>query len=247
MKVLVCISKTPDTTAKIAFAEGNTKFDENGVQWIINPYDEWYALVKAIELKEKDPATTIHLVTVGGADAEPIMRKALALGGDEAIRVDLNTNDSSAVADAIATVAKEGNYDIILTGKETIDYNSACIGSMLSGLLDLPFVSSADQLTLFGTTASIRREIEGGEETCEVAVPFVVSCQKGMAEQRIPNMKGIMAARTKPLKVISPSNSTPKTSIQSFALPPTKSGVKLVDAANMDELVRLLKEEAKVI
>ena len=125
MKILVCISKTPDTTAKIAFIEGNTKFDESGVQWIINPYDEWYALVRAIELKEKDPATIIHLVTVGGVDAEPIIRKALALGGDEAIRIDSTSNDSFTIAHQIAEVAKEGAYDLILTGKETIDYNSA--------------------------------------------------------------------------------------------------------------------------
>ncbi|MBP5999039.1 MAG: electron transfer flavoprotein subunit beta/FixA family protein [Sediminibacterium sp.] len=245
MKLLVCISKTPDTTSKIAFTEGNTKFDENGVQWIINPYDEWYALVRAIELKEQDPTTTIHLVTVGEADAEPIIRKALALGGDEAIRVNIQSNDSFVVASQIAAIAKEGAYDLILTGKETIDYNSACIGAMLSGLLDMPFVSLANHMQVTGNTASIQREIEGGEETCEVAFPAIVSCQKGMAEQRIPNMRGIMAARTKPLKVVEPIAVQATTSIQAFDLPPAKSGVKLVAADNVDELVRLLKEEAK--
>ncbi len=245
MKLLVCISKTPDTTSKIAFTEGNTKFDENGVQWIINPYDEWYALVRAIELKEQDPSTTIHLITVGEADAEPIIRKALALGGDEAIRVNIQSNDSFVVASQIAVIAKEGAYDLILTGKETIDYNSACIGSMLSGLLDLPFVSLANKMDLSGNTASIQREIEGGEEVCEVALPAIVSCQKGMAEQRIPNMRGIMAARTKPLKVVEPIAVQATISIQAFDLPPAKSGVKLVAADNVDELVRLLKEEAK--
>lgn len=214
MKILVCISKTPDTTAKIAFTEGNTKFDENGVQWIINPYDEWYALVRAIELKEKDPATIIHLVTVGSADAEPIIRKALALGGDEAIRIDVNSNDSFFIAKQIAAVAKEGNYDLIFTGKETIDYNSASIGSMLSALLDLPFVSLANQFNCDGNTATVRREIEGGEETCELNLPAVISCQKGMAEQRIPNMRGIMAARSKPLKVVSPIEATATTLIK---------------------------------
>jgi len=245
MKILVCISKTPDTTSKIAFTEGNTKFDENGVQWIINPYDEWYALVKAIEMKEQDPATTIHLVTVGEADAEPIIRKALALGGDEAIRINIQSNDSFVVASQIAAIAKEGGYDLILTGKETIDYNSACIGSMLSGLLDLPYVSLANQMTLNGNTASVKREIEGGEETCEVVLPAIVSCQKGMAEQRIPNMRGIMAARTKPLKVVEPIAVQATTSIKNYDLPPAKSGVKLVAADNVEELVRLLKEEAK--
>lgn len=245
MKILVCISKTPDTTSKIAFTEGNTKFDENGVQWIINPYDEWYALVKAIEMKEQDPSVTIHLVTVGEADAEPIIRKALALGGDEAIRVNIQSNDSFVVASQIAAIAKEGAYDLILTGKETIDYNSACIGSMLSGLLDLPFVSLANHMTLNGNTASIQREIEGGEETCDVILPAIVSCQKGMAEQRIPNMRGIMAARTKPLKVVEPIAVQATTSIKTYDLPPAKSGVKLVAADNVEELVRLLKEEAK--
>jgi electron transfer flavoprotein beta subunit len=245
MKLLVCISKTPDTTSKIAFTEGNTKFDENGVQWIINPYDEWYALVRAIEMKEQDPAVTIHLVSVGEADAEPIIRKALALGGDEAIRINIQSNDSFVVASQIAAIAKEGAYDLILTGKETIDYNSACIGSMLSGLLDLPYVSLANQMTLNGNTASVKREIEGGEETCEVTLPAIVSCQKGMAEQRIPNMRGIMAARTKPLKVVEPIAVQATTSIKNYDLPPAKSGVKLVAADNVEELVRLLKEEAK--
>ena len=245
MKLLVCISKTPDTTSKIAFTEGNTKFDENGVQWIINPYDEWYALVRAIEMKEQDPAVTIHLVTVGEADAEPIIRKALALGGDEAIRINMQSNDSFVVASQIAAIAKEGGYDLILTGKETIDYNSACIGSMLSGLLDLPYVSLANHMVLNGNTATVQREIEGGEETCELTLPAIVSCQKGMAEQRIPNMRGIMAARTKPLKVVEPIAVQATTSIKNYDLPPAKSGVKLVAADNVEELVRLLKEEAK--
>jgi electron transfer flavoprotein beta subunit len=247
MKILVCISKTPDTTSKIAFTEGNTKFDENGVQWIINPYDEWYSLVKAIELKEKDPSVIIHLITVGGADTEPIIRKALALGGDEAIRVNNTSNDSMVVAQEIAAIAKEGAYDLILTGKETIDYNSASIGSMLCALLDTSFVPNAIDLDMNGNVATIKREIDGGEETCETTLPFILSCQKGMAEQRIPNMRGIMAARTKPLKVVEATINNANTTIKKFDTPPAKSGVKLVDAGNMDELVRLLKEEAKVI
>jgi electron transfer flavoprotein beta subunit len=247
MNILVCISKTPDTTAKIAFTEGNTKFDENGVQWIINPYDEWYSLVRAIELKEKDPTTNIHLITVGGPEAEPIIRKALALGGDEAIRVNSNSNDSYVIAQQIAAIAKQGSYDLIMTGKETIDYNSACIGSMLSAILDLPFVSLANHLEVNGNNATIQREIEGGEETNEVILPMIISCQKGMAEQRIPNMRGIMAARTKPLQVVDPVATNAHTSIKEFSLPPTKTGVKLIAPDQMDELVKLLKEEAKVI
>ncbi len=246
MKILVCISKTPDTTAKIAFTQNNTKFAGDGVQWIINPYDEWYALVRAIELKEKDPSAAVHLVTVGGADTEPIIRKALAIGGDEAIRVNADSVDPYYIAAQIAEVAKQGNYDLILTGKETIDYNGSSIGGMVAELLDLPFVSLAVKFDLAGTTATVVREIEGGEETNEAALPLVVSCQKGVAEQRIPNMKGIMGARTKPLKVVEPAAADTLTSIVSFELPPAKAGVKLVPADNPAELIRLLHEEARV-
>jgi electron transfer flavoprotein beta subunit len=247
MKILVCISKTPDTTSKIAFTDGNKKFDEAGVQWIINPYDEWYSLVRAIELKEKDAAVSIHLVTVGGAEAEPIIRKALALGGDEAIRINTDNSDSYYIAAQIATIAKEGGYDIIFTGKETIDYNGSSIGGMIAELTDAPYISLATKFELAGTTATVTREIEGGEEEAAVELPVVVSCQKGVAEQRIPNMRGIMAARTKPLKVVEPAAVDALTSIVSFELPPAKAGVKLVDAENVAELVRLLHEEAKAI
>lgn len=247
MKILVCITKSPDTTAKIAFTENNTKFDTSGVQWIINPYDEWYALVRAIELKEKDPSIVLHLVTVGLADAEPIIRKALALGGDEAIRVNTDSHDSFTIASQIAEVAKQGGYDLIFTGKETIDYNGSAIGGMVAELLDLPFVSLAAKFELNGNKATIIREIEGGEEINEVELPVVVSAQKGMAEQRIPNMRGIMAARTKPLKVVEPVAVEALTSVTSFGLPPAKAGVKLVPADNVEELVRLLHEEAKAI
>lgn len=247
MKILVCISKTPDTTAKIAFTENNTKFSSDGVQYIINPYDEWYALVRAIELKEKDSSISLQMVTVGGADADPIIRKALALGGDEAIRVNAENGDAYYIASQIAQIAKEGGYDLILTGKETIDYNGSSIGGMVAELLDMPYVSLATKFDLNGSTAVINREIEGGEETNEVNLPVVVSCQKGMAEARIPNMRGIMAARSKPLKVVEPVAVEPLTSVASYELPPAKAGVKMVAADNVQELVRLLKEEAKVI
>jgi electron transfer flavoprotein beta subunit len=246
MKILVCISKTPDTTAKIAFTDNNTKFADAGVQWIINPYDEWYALVRAIELKEADPSTTIHLVTVGGADAEPIIRKALALGGDEAIRINLDPTDPYQVASAIAEVAKGGGYDLILTGKETIDYNNGAVGGMLAELLDMPYVALATSLQVTGNTVTVKREIEGGEETLEGSLPLVLGCQKGMAEARIPNMRGIMAARTKPLKVVDASAET-LTQVAEFGLPPAKAGVKLVSADNVDELIRMLHDDARVI
>jgi electron transfer flavoprotein beta subunit len=245
MKILVCISKTPDTTSKIAFSDNNTKFAADGVQFIINPYDEWYALVRALELKEADSATILHLVNVGAIDAEPIIRKALALGGDEAIRINSETGDSFNIASQIAVVAKEGGYDLIFTGKETIDYNGSSIGGMVAELLDLPYISHAIKFDIEGTTATVVREIDGGEETDKVNLPLVVSCQKGMAEQRIPNMKGIMGARTKPLKVVEPAAVDSYTTIASFDLPAAKAGVKLVSADNPEELVRLLHEEAK--
>ena len=246
MKILVCISKTPDTTAKIAFISNNTKFAGDGVQWIINPYDEWYALVRAIELKEKDPSIVIHLINVGVADSDPIIRKALAIGGDEAIRVNADSHDPYYVATQIAEAAKQGGYDLVLTGKETIDYNSSSVGGMIAELLDRPYIALASKFDLAGNTATVIREIEGGEETDEASLPLVVSCQKGVAEQRIPNMKGIMSARTKPLKVVEPVATEPLTSIVSFELPPAKAGVKLVPADNPAELIRLLHEEARV-
>lgn len=256
MKILVCISKTPDTTAKIAFTDNNTKFATDGIQWIINPYDEWYALVRAIELKEADArlndgvgqaSVTIHLITVGSVDADPIIRKSLALGGDEAFRVNADSQDSYYIASQIAEVAKNGAYDLILTGKETIDFNGSSIGGMVSEMLDLPYISLATKLDIAGTKATITREIDGGEEVCEVELPLLISCQKGMAESRIPNMRGIMAARTKPLNVLEPVAVDALTTLSAFELPPAKIGVKLIDPDNVEELVRLLKEEAKAI
>lgn len=247
MKILVCISKTPDTTAKIAFTDNNTKFATDGVQWIINPYDEWYSLVRAIELKEADASVAIHLVHVGTADSDPVIRKAFALGGDEGIRINSDQADSYYVAAQIAQVAKEGNYDLILTGKETIDYNSASIGGMVAEMLSMPYITMATKLDLQGGKLLLQREIDGGTETDSVAMPAVISCQKGMAEQRIPNMKGIMAARTKPLKVVEPAQADVLTSVVSFELPPSKAGVKLIPADQPEELVRLLHEEARVI
>src|ERR1044072_7890932 len=205
MKILVCISQVPDTTTKIAFTDNNTKFASQGVTMIINPYDEWYALVRALELKESGAATAVHLVTVGKADAEPVIRKALALGGDEAIRIDTDSSDPYVIAAEIAAYAKSENYDLVLCGKESIDYNNGVVGAMLAELLDMNYVGFATKLDIANGTASINREIEGGEETDTAGLPLVVSCQKGMADARIPNMRGIMAARTKPLKVVPPT------------------------------------------
>jgi electron transfer flavoprotein beta subunit len=247
MKILVCVTKAPDTTTKIAFSENNTKLNDAGVQWIINPFDEWYALVRALELKESGVATAVHLVTVGKADTEPVIRKALALGGDEAFRIDADSNDSFYIASQIAAHAKTQQYDLILTGKESIDYGNSSIGAMLAELLEMPFISHATKLDISGNSVHVNREIEGGEETNTCPMPLVISCQKGMAEARIPNMRGIMAARTKPLTVVAPQPTDELTAIRSYEMPAQKTGVKMIDAEQMDELVRLLHEEAKVI
>lgn len=247
MKILVCITKAPDTTTKIGFSDNNTTFNEAGVQWIINPFDEWYSLVRALELKETNVASAVHMITVGKADAEPVIRKALALGGDEAIRIDGESKDSFYIATQIAEYAKDKAYDMILTGKESIDYGNSSIGAMVAEMLDMPFISHASKLDINGTIATVNREIEGGEETNSCNLPIVISCQKGMAEARIPNMRGIMAARTKPLSVLPPATADELTSIVAYDMPAQKSGIKMIDADNMDELVRLLHEEAKVI
>jgi electron transfer flavoprotein beta subunit len=246
MKILVCISKAPDTTSKIAFSQGNTVFDENGVQYIVNPYDEWYALVRALEIKETIGGE-VTIITVGSANDDAIMRKALAIGADAAVRVDADPKDAYFTASQIADFAKTEGFDLIFTGKETINFNGSQVGGMIAELLDLPFVSLASKLELNGETIQLEREIAGGVELIEVNIPVVVSCAKGMAEQRIPNMRGIMAARTKPLKVISPTSVEELTSYVSFVTPAAKSTVKIIDASNMDELVRLLHQEAKVI
>ena len=247
MKILVCVTKTPDTTTKVQFTDNNTKFVEDGVQWILNPYDEWYALVRALELKESGAATEVHLISIGGADVEPIMRKALALGGDQAIRVNAEHTDSFNTAAQIAEYAKANSYDLILAGKESIDYNSGTVPAMIAEHLDAQFVPDATKLDVEGGALNLEREIDGGKETLTVSIPAVISCQKGMAEARIPNMRGIMAARTKPLNVVEPAAAENLTETTSYELPAAKSGVKLIDAENVQELVDLLHNEAKVI
>lgn len=246
MKLLVCISKTPDTTARIAFTDNNTKYDASGVTFIMNPYDEWYALVRAVELMEQFGGT-VTVINVGDASNDQIIRKALAIGATDAIRVNAEPTSAWFVAHQIANVAKQENYDIIFLGKETIDYNGSEVGAMVAELLEQPFVSYASKMDMEGNTATIERDIEGGVEVLKVDTPFVISAAKGLAEQRIPNMMGIMKAKSKPLKVLDPIPVEEVVKTVSFELPPAKTGVKLVDPENMDELVRLLHEEAKVI
>jgi len=245
MKILVCITHVPDTTSRIAFTEGNTKFDKNGVQFIIGPYDD-YALARAVELKEQSGGS-ITVLNVGEAETEPTIRKALAIGADSAFRINAFPEDSLFVAKQIAAVAKEGDYDLILMGRESIDFNGGQVHGMVGELLGIPSVSPVMTLDIEGTNAKISREIAGGKEYMELPFPFVAGCQEPIAEWKIPNMRGIMSARSKPLEVKEPTSDAPKTKVTEFELPPAKAGVKLIDPDNMDDLVNLLKNEAKVI
>lgn len=212
----------------------------------MNPYDEWYALVRACELKEKSGGT-VTVINVGLADNEPIIRRALAIGADDAVRIDADPRDSYFVAAEIASYVKDKGFDFILTGKETIDYNGSVLGGMLAGILDWPYVSLAVSLEVDGNTATMEREISGGKEKLQVQFPFVASASKGMAEARIPNIRGITAARTKPLNTVAPNTSDALTSVKSYKLPAEKTGVKLIPADNPEQLIDLLHNEAKVI
>ncbi|MCB0705743.1 MAG: electron transfer flavoprotein subunit beta/FixA family protein [Saprospiraceae bacterium] len=246
MKILVCVTKTPETTARISFTDNNTNFDANGVQFMMNPYDEWYALVRALEWQEK-AGGSVTVINVGPASNDSIIRKALAIGADEAVRIDIEPGSSLAVAQQIAAYAKDKGFDAIFTGKESIDFNGSEIGPMVAELLELPFISYATHMEANGNVLTIARDIEGGEEIVEVQTPMVLSAAKGLAEQRIPNMRGIMMAKRKPLTVVDPVETTDLAVPVKYDLPPAKTAVKYVDPENMDELVRLLHEEAKVI
>ena len=246
MNLLVCISKTPDTTSKISFKSDNTEYNGDGISFIMNPYDEWYALVRALELTEQNGGA-VTVLNVGGAANDIIIRKALAIGATDAIRIDMDAKDAYTVASNIAVHAKNKKYDIIFLGKETIDFNGSEVGAMVAELLDLPFISYATKLEMIEGKSVITRDIEGGVEVCQVDGAFVLSAAKGLAEQRIPNMKGIMMAKNKPLEVLAPLPLQERVTTELFIMPPPKSGVKLVDPENMDELVRLLHEESKVI
>ena len=245
MKILVCITNVPDTTAKISFTENDTKFNKAGVQFIIGPYDD-YALARAVELKEQTGGS-ITVLNVGEADSDPQIRKALAIGADAAVRVNCDPQDSYFTAAQIAAVAKEENFDLILMGRESIDFNSGVVHGLVGEMLGIPSFSPVMKLDIEGNTAKFAREIEGGKEVLTVDVPFVLSAAKGMAEARIPNMKGIMSAKTKPLAVVAPQGAASLTSVVKYELPPAKSACKMISADHPEELIRLLHEEAKVI
>ena len=248
MKILVCISHVPDTTSKINFTDGDTKFDTSGVQFVINPNDE-FGLTRAMWFKEKQGAT-VDVVNVGGPETEPTLRKCLAIGADTAIRVNAEAKDGYQVAKELSDVAKNGGYDLIIAGRESIDYNGGMVPGMLAGLIDANFVNTCIGLQVEGDSATAVREIDGGKETVAFKLPLVVGGQKGLVEEsdlRIPNMRGIMMARKKPLNVVEPSGAGSETQSVKFEKPAPKGDVKLVSPDNLDELINLLHNEAKVI
>lgn len=245
MKILVCISNVPDTTTKITFTNDNTQFNTAGVQFVLNPYDE-IALSRAIELCEggKGTVTAIH---VGEASSEPTIRKALAIGADDAVRVNAAPRDAYFVAHQIATYAKDKGFDLILTGRESIDYNGSQVAAMIGEFLDISSISIIKKLNFDGTATSIQREIEGGKEVVNTPTPLVASCAEGVAEPKIPNMRGIMSARTKPLQVIDPTELTQLLTFKKFTTPAPRGTVEMVSADEITKLVNLLHSEAKVI
>jgi electron transfer flavoprotein beta subunit len=249
MRILVCLSNVPDTTTKVRFSNDNTSIDENGVQWIINPWDE-LALTRAMEIKEdgSNPVSNVTVATVGGPGAEPTLRKALAIGADDAIRVDAVSGDAYFVATQLAAVVKAGDYSVVLCGIESSDYNGSAVGGMLAEILGLPSVSAVSSLDFDGDAAVITRDIDGGKEVVSVPSPFVGVVQKGIAkEPRIAAMRGIMMARKKPLQVLPAVDADTLTSYREFVMPEPKAPCKMVDADKVKELVELLQNEAKVL
>jgi electron transfer flavoprotein beta subunit len=245
MKILVCITHVPDTTSKIQFTSDKSKFDSTGVQYIIGPYDD-YALARAVELRDQTGGK-LTAINVGEADSDPTLRKALAIGADEAIRVNSAPKDSYFVAKQIAHYAKEGDYDLILMGRESIDFNGGMVHGMVGELLGIPSFSPVMKLEVNENVATMAREIEGGKEILEAKLPLIAGCQEPIAEWKIPNMRGIMSARSKPLNVVEAVSAEVQAEANSFDLPPAKGAVKLIDKDNVEELVRLLKNEAKVL
>ncbi len=244
MKILVCISNVPDTTSKISFTDGDTQFNKTGIQYIIGPYDD-YALARAVELKESLGAT-VTVLNVGQVETEPQIRKALAIGADDAVRIDAEPTDSYFVAEQIAAYAKTENYDLILMGRETTDYNSGVVHGIVGELLGIASFSPVMELSIEGGRAKMTREIEGGKEKLEAGLPLVLGCQEPIAEWKTASMRGIMTARTKTLKVVPPAGES-LTAIEKYSLPPAKGACKMIPAEDAGQLIRLLQTEAKVL
>lgn len=245
MKILVCISVVPDTTTKITFTDNNTKFNTAGVQYIINPYDE-LALTRALEITEAQGGT-VTAITVGLPDTDANIRKALAIGAQDAVRINAYPKDAYFVAAEIAAYAKGKGFDMVLTGRESIDYNGGMVCGLIGELMGIPSINVITKIEVAGNEATLVRDIDGGKETVKTTLPLVASAQKELTEPRIPNMRGIMAARTKPLEVVEPSQNKDTTAYKAYELPAPKAGCKIVSADNADELIHLLHNEAKVI
>ena len=248
MKILVCISSVPDTTSKINFIENNTKFDDNGIQFVINPYDE-FGLTKAVMIKETNQAS-ITAISVGDSSVEPILRKALAIGADNAIRINLKPQDSYSTAQEIANHVKSSSYDLIIAGKESSDYNSGAVPGMVADMLDIPFINACNDMSFNNDTVLLTREIDGGIENIESKLPLIIGGQKGLVEEselKIPNMRGIMTARSKPLEVLEPNENTILTESTSFEKPKIKGDCIMIDENNVSELINELHNVAKVI
>jgi len=245
MKILVCVTSAPDTTTKITFTDNNTKLNKAGVQFITGPYDD-YALSRAVELKEQ-LGGTVTVLTVGEADTEPVIRKCLAVGADDAIRVNAEPTDAFFVAEQIAAIAKQNQYDLILMGRESIDYNGGQVHGIVGEMLGIPSITPVMKLDISGSTAQLVREIEGGKEELEASLPLVLGCQEPIAEWKIPNMRGIMTARTKPLKVVEPSGTDTLTSVAAYELPAPRGACKMIPADQAETLVQFLRTEAKIL
>jgi electron transfer flavoprotein beta subunit len=248
MKILVCISHVPDTTSKINFTNNDSEFDANGVQFVINPNDE-FGLTRAIWFQEQQ-AASVTVVNVGGPETEPTLRKALAIGANDAIRINASPTDSFFVAKQLSAVIKNGDYDIVIAGKESLDYNGGMVPGMIAAILGINFLNSCTSITVDGNNVKAIREIDGGKETISTTLPIIIGGQKGLVEEkdlRIPNMRGIMTARTKTLTVLEPIDASIQTKVVKYEKPAPKSAVKLISADNLDELINLLHNEAKVI
>ncbi len=244
MKILVCISHVPDTTTKVQFEADGLSLNKTGVTFVINPYDE-YGLSRALDFKEKEgKSVSITVISVGGREVEPTLRKALAIGADDAVRVDKAALDAHQVAQEIAEYADPREFDIIFMGKESIDFNGGLVPGLVAEKLGWPFVSFATQMELEGEKDVIlHREVDGGFEVVESSLPLVVSCQKGIAEWRIPNMRGIMAARKKPLSVVSGVDAEARTTTLSFTYPPAKGNTMYIDAEQPEKLIDVLADK----
>lgn len=245
MKILVCISNVPDTTSKITFTNDNTALNTTGIQYIINPYDE-IALSKAIGLAEGGKGT-VTVINVGESNTEATIRKALATGADDAVRVNAAPRDAWFVAHQVANYAKDKEFDLILTGRESIDYNGSQVAAFVGELLGIPSVSTAKKIEITGNTATVEREIEGGKEVLAIPLPLIAGTAEGVAEPRIPNMRGIMSARTKPLAVIDAIDVPVLSAVVKYETPEPRGTVTLVDAGDVEKLIDLLHNQARVI